>query len=231
MKSIDQQHHFQHKGLGLAFRLILPVLLCAMALPAWAQSKSPRIGVVDVEQITRRSRSVQDAVKQAEDQVRPQQDKVEAKIREMQTLRQNLSDQRTVIKPEDAESNEGKLRALREEVLDLQNEIDKRFARIQSEVMEPEVKRIMKTVDEIARREGYDLVVRSEAVLFSSDLVNITPLVIQSLDKQSGAESGAGSSAKSSDSSASSKTEKSSSSNEDKTAKASSKRRSKKRSE
>lgn len=163
------------------------VLSLALAAPALAQTagKTAKIGVVDFEQVVRRSRTIQSAVKQAESQLRPQQDKVEAKMREMQSLSQSLSDKSSVLKADDLSSEKERLRAMRQEVDELQFEINKRYERIQSEVMEPEVKRIGQAVENIARAEGFDLVLRSEAVLFHSDAVDLTPMVIQTLDRQS----------------------------------------------
>jgi outer membrane protein len=173
-------------------RLFLAVVLgLFVSGPAMAQSKAPKIGVVNVEQITRRSRSIQNAVKQAEEQVRPQQDRADAKLREMQKIRQNLSDRRSVLKQDEIDAQETRVRALREEVDDLQYEVNKKIDRIQAEVMEPEIKRIKTAVEDVARSEGYDVVLRSESVLYRSDAVDLTPLVIQALDRPNGASVGA----------------------------------------
>lgn len=169
--------------------MLLALLFCAAIIPAQAAFGAPKIGVVDVDLITRRSRSIQNAVKQAEGQVRAQSDKVDAKVSQLQTMRQNLNDRRSVLKAEDVAAEQARIDRLREEIDDLKYDVNKQIDRIQREVMEPEVKRVMKTVEDVARSEGYDLVVRAEAVLFRSDAVDLTPLVIQALDRQSGAAS------------------------------------------
>ena len=59
--------------------------------------------------------------------------------------------------------------------------------------MKPAVNRILQIVDEVARKEGYDLVIPSEMALYRVDKIDITPLVIQTLDREGpGALTGAG---------------------------------------
>jgi outer membrane protein len=168
---------------ALIGRALSTILFCGLALSAAAQGKAIKIGVVDSDQITRRSRTIQDAIKQAETQVRPQRDKIEAKTDELQSLRQSLRDRRSVLKQEEVAAEESKIQSLYDEVKDLQRDIDKQFDRAQREIVEPEVKRVMKTIEDVSKREGYDLVVRAEAVLYQSDIVDLTPLVIQELDR------------------------------------------------
>jgi len=176
--------HSQRPSRGVLPLLLAGVLLLGLVVPAGAQSKPTRIAVVDVDQVSRRSASIRDAVKEAENRVKPQSERADAKLRELQGMRQNLNERRSVLKPEEVTAEESKIQKMSEEINDLQYEVNKEIDRVQREVMEPQVKRIMRTVDDVARREGYDLVLGSDKVLFHGEALDLTPLVIQALDQQ-----------------------------------------------
>jgi outer membrane protein len=143
-----------------------------------------KIGIVDVEAITRRSSSIQAKIRQAEQSVQADQDKIDVKLRDLQQMNQDLTSRRSVLSITEINAQEAKIRSLRDEVDDMQYQINKQLDRIRTEVMDPEVGRIMKTVSDVAKREGYDLIVRSEAVLYSIEKADLTPLVIQALDRE-----------------------------------------------
>ena len=162
--------------------LVLGLVLCASV--AGAQTGVQKIAVVDMEAITRRSRSVQDAVKKAESQVQQQQDKVDAKMRDLRQMKDNLRARRSVLSETESKKQEDDILKLQDEMDDLQYDVTKQVNAIQKELMDPVVDRIIKTVQEIAKREGYTMVIRAEAVLYNEDNSDISPLVIQALDKQ-----------------------------------------------
>ena len=66
---------------------------------------------------------------------------------------------------------------------DMNYAINKDITRIQRELMDPQVKKLMETIRALATSEGYDLILRSEDILYFNDTVDITPRVIQTLDK------------------------------------------------
>jgi Skp family chaperone for outer membrane proteins len=154
-----------------------------MAISAGAQSIQ-KIAVVDMDQITRNSRSIQETVRKAEEQVRPETDRAEAKMHEMQNLRQSLADRRSVMKMEDIKEEETRISALYDEVEDLKISINKKIKHIKEDVMGPIIHGVVDTVRQISQREGYDLVLSSDMVLYHTDAVDITSLVIQALDRE-----------------------------------------------
>lgn len=164
---------------------LVMVLAMTLLAPAFAQSK---IGVVDVDKIIARSRTVSQAVKAAEAKLKVRQDQIDAKMTEMQSARQELDRKRSVMSEDQVKAEEDKIMRQREAIEDLQHTTNKELARIRQEVMPPEVDRIMEAVRQVANTEGYDLVLPAETVLFHAEKVDITPLVIQLLDKNSAAE-------------------------------------------
>lgn len=182
MKSIQHVHQPRRVGRSALLRVALLISFCATAFAARAQS-TPRIGVVDMGLVTSRSRTIQESVRKAEDQVRPDSDRAEAKMRQMQSLRQSLADRRSVMKAEDVKEEQAKISALYDEIEELKFEINKKIKRVKDETMEPELHRVVQTVEQIAKSEGYDLILSADTVLFHTDAVDVTPLVIQALDR------------------------------------------------
>lgn len=167
------------------FAAVLMTMLVAGSAPA-VQAAETKAGVVDVAEVTRRSSSIQSSVNKAESQVQERQNEVEVKMDALQKKRSELSSRRSILSEEQISKQESELLKLREEIDDLQHEINKQLTRIQSEIMDPEVERVMKAVKAVAKREGYDIVVRAETTLYFSDAVDLTPLVVKELDKPAG---------------------------------------------
>lgn len=173
------RHQFSLLVIGL-------LLFGATAAPLPAQSAAGRIGVVDMEAVTQRSQKIQSSVKRAQQQVMPQQDEIDAKRREWARLRQDLSARRSVMKDSEIQTQETKVRELREEVDKLSLAVDQRINRLQDEVLRPEIQRIMKIVEQIAKSEGFTVVLPVEQVLYYDEAVDLTSRVIQAIDRGEG---------------------------------------------
>lgn len=172
-------------GIKAAIALIaMASLLTVAAAPALAQDKAPRLGIVDVDRVTRQSESIQNTIRKAEGAVQSQQQKIDQKTDNLQQLRQDLRQQASVLTEEEAAAKEKQLRDLKEEIDDLQYEVNKQLDRIRVDLMNPEVDRIMDTVRKVAEKEGYDLVIRADMALYYNEKADLTALVIKELDKE-----------------------------------------------
>lgn len=199
----------------LSFLFALALILAANS--ALAQSK---IGVADIDKIIERSQTVSQAVKKAEATLKTRQNEIESKMNELQQSRQELERKRSVMSEDQVKSEQEKISRQTEQIKDLQYQTNKELSRIRQEVMPPEVDRIMEAVRQVARTDGYDVILPAETVLFHADKTDITSLVIQLLDKNN-----PGSFDKSDSDSTEKKSSASSDSDEDKPAKSTSTRR------
>lgn len=163
--------------------LIALMFMLAMG-SAQAQEKTTRLGVVDVERVTRQSETIQGTIRKAEAAVAGQQKKIDSRLEELKRLRLELRQQQSVLSETETAAKEKALRDLKEEIDDIQYEVNKKLERIRIDLMNPEVDRIMATVRKVAEKEGFDLVIRAEMALYFNDKVDLTPLVIQELDRK-----------------------------------------------
>lgn len=163
--------------------LIVALVLCCMLVPTAVRAQSTKIGVVDVDRIVAESKTVSAAVTKTQDSVKKTNDEIQAKYKELESARADLERRRSVLSEEQAKSEEDRLTRKEEEIKDLAYAADKEMARVRQKVMDPEFKRIMSAVEEIAKRDGYDLILPTRAALYHADKIDITPMVIQLLDK------------------------------------------------
>lgn len=163
-------------------RLGIALVACCMLLAA-ARAQGTKIGVVDIDRVVSESKSVSAAVKKTQDSVQKRNDEIQARYKELQSARADLERRRSVMSEEQAKNEDERLTKQEEEVKDMAYAADKEMARVRQKVMDPEFKRIMSAVEEIAKRDGYDLILPKRAALYSADRIDITPMVIQLLDK------------------------------------------------
>lgn len=167
---------------GLMLTLLLSACLLLPASAVRAQG-APRIGYVDVSRAAARSKSIAATVRTAEDQLRLKQEELELKVREFRRAEEELASRRSVLSADVIRSEEAKVEKLRDAIELMRLDIDKRLRKTESEVMGPAVDRILQAVNEVARRQGFDLILRSDVVIYGADALDVTPLVIQELDR------------------------------------------------
>lgn len=164
--------------------LAAAVLLCAAALPARAQSpaRPQKIGVVDVDKIMQRSVSFQGAARRIESELQPLRDQYTSKSSQRDALRDTLRDKRSALRPEEISQQEEKYVAIADEINDLNYKLEKETGRLQREILEPVMKRLKSVIEEVARRDGYDLILYANQLFFFSEQVDLTPQIMASLD-------------------------------------------------
>lgn len=165
--------------------VLLTVLL---ALPAGAQNKTIKVGVVDLDRIMARSSAFQSAAKRIEGELRPLKDRLTSKTNERDGLEQSIRDRSSVLKAEDIAQQKDKYMALDSEVRDINYSITKESDRLQREVLEPIMQRLKTIIEEAAKGQNYDLVLYANQVFYFSESVDLTPMVLQTLDKAGGTE-------------------------------------------
>ncbi len=83
---------------------------------------------------------------------------------------------------EQVEERKKALQVLASQIDDLEYQLGKALRKSEKEFIEPTFNRIMKAIENIGKAEGYDLVVRSDAVLYGNPAHDLTPKVILRLD-------------------------------------------------
>lgn len=166
--------NLRHAALALLLATLAPLV------PA----QEIRIAVLDFQAVTERSTAIREMIARAEAPLAARKEQIETRMAELQQARTQLDARRSVLTGEQIRAEEQRIATLREEIQDLQYEINKSYERLDQEIMQPAVDRIMAIVEEVARRENYDLVLPSEMALYFSERVDLTAIVTQTLDQR-----------------------------------------------
>jgi outer membrane protein len=173
------------KNLSIRTLAVLSLLsVCAVFAPAPARAQDLKVGVLDYKLVIERSTAIREMIAKAEAPLQQQKSKIDVKIEEFRRQRERLEARRSVLSPDQFAQEQRGLDALREEIQDMQHEVNKQYERLDKEVMQPAVDRILEIVQQVARDEKFDLVIDSATVLFRSERLDLTPIVIQTLDRQ-----------------------------------------------
>ncbi len=180
-----------------ALRSLLIISLLALTLAAGSQlfSQEPEAAVppparsccvafVDVQAILERSRAVSEVLdvldRSMADEVRDIQEK-EARFA---SLRFEYERQQDLLAREERERRRIELGTLRDEIDRLKFDLDRKW-RAGERQIEPLLEKVMDVVADVAVREGYEIVVRGEIVIYGRESANLTALVVEELDSRS----------------------------------------------
>ena len=165
----------------------IPSALAAAALillAGVARAQAPlRIGFVDLDGAKNRSTTIQRALKTVDDAIKPKDEEMQKLVADHRRTREELAAKRSVLSEGEIKKQEARIGQLRDQVETLQTEIERHLRRSSTEVVEPAVDRILETVQRVGKAKGYDLILRSDVVIYGAETHDLTPLVIQELDR------------------------------------------------
>lgn len=141
-----------------------------------------RIGIVDLDRITRESARIRGRIGSIEGRLEGYSRDVESRTAEIERDRIDLARKRPLLAPEEVARRERRLRQLEEEVESIRFRARRLTARLESEVVEPSLREIVDLTRDHAREAGFDLVLRRDLVLFAAPRVDITGDVLRRLD-------------------------------------------------
>ncbi len=183
MRRMESAFRFGRKGWRGVGTMMLAAAIAAGGAGPVAAQRPLKIGYVDVDLARTRSQTIQNAIKAVEDQLKQREGEIETLLREYQRARDQLQTTRTVLSEEQVRAEERKIQAQRDQIENLRLEVERQWRRSATEVIEPAVDRILEAIKRVAKANGYDLVLRSDVVLFGVDGIDLTPLVVQDLDR------------------------------------------------
>ncbi len=166
--------------------LVVPIVLVAVSRSSSQEpaTRTSTVGFVDVQAIMERSRAVKEVLdimdRAMADEVRVIQEK-EARL---SSMRFEFERQADLLVREEREKRRLELGELRDEIDRLKFELDRKWKAGERQI-EPLLEKIMEVVADVAVREGYELVVRGEVVIYGRESVNLTAAVVTELDVRS----------------------------------------------
>lgn len=161
-------------------------LLCALGLVlpgAGAAAQDLKIGFVNASKVSAEAPQAEAARRKLEREFEPRD-------AELVAMQSDLEDLETRLRQDGAVMEEAERRRLERDILTLKRDIRRRqeefredFNLRRNEELSKLQRRILDTIAQVAEARGYDLVV-SDGVIFASDRVDITPLIIERLRRE-----------------------------------------------
>ena len=161
---------------------ILAVTALGCAVTAQAQAQEQKIGFVNVPALMDRAPQTKAAMEALEEEFAPRQREILAKQKEFQDLQEKVQRDVAVMGETERRNAEKDLRDLQREVVRLQNEFREDLNLRRNEELGNLQRALLKEVQDYAQAAGFDLVV-GDGVLFASNAVNITELVLRAVEE------------------------------------------------
>jgi outer membrane protein len=165
--------------LALLALLINPLAADSDTSPTLAQT---RFGFVDVELVLAESKAVRGIVEDTDASLAEQEKEVAEKKRELRRLRLSLEQQGPVLSDAERQKRQQQAVQVAEQIDELEYKFERSVRQKQVTVIEPILGEVLRTVGDVGRRDGFDLIVRGEMVLWGGKSVDLTPAVVKEVD-------------------------------------------------
>lgn len=148
------------------------------------QSRTIKLGVVDLNEITRKSLMSKDIARQIDSKRRAFRDEIKNEEEKLRSDNDELQKQRVLLSPEALQE---KFRALQQRQTALQRKVQQRnqeFIRLRSFATREFEKERAKAVMDVTKKHKFTLVIRRREVVVRADFLDITGLVLETLNKR-----------------------------------------------
>lgn len=148
------------------------------------QSRTIKLGVVDLNEITRKSLMSKDIARQIDSKRKAFRDEIKNEEEKLRLDNDELQKQRVLLSPE---ALQNKYRALQQRQTALQRKVQQRnqeFIRLRSFATREFEKERVKAVMDVTKKHKFTLVIRRREVVVRADFLDITGLVLETLNKR-----------------------------------------------
>jgi Skp family chaperone for outer membrane proteins len=142
-----------------------------------------RIGFVDIELVIENSRALRRGLDTMDEQLAERARVIDRREREFRRLRFELDNQERLITAEDRARRRAELADIQDDINRLRFEFEEEM-RSKERLIEPVLEKVMNIVADVAERDGFDLVLRGEVVIYGVTSADLTSAVIAELDRR-----------------------------------------------
>ena len=170
--------------LTIALGTMAPVAAQPVAAPAAAKANvgAGKVGFVDLEVVLDSSKGVRTIVTEVDADLGEQSRQIDLKTAELQKIRRTLDEKSAVLSEAQRQERQDKAVEMLREIDEMEYKFRRAVRDKQRTTIEPLLEQVIRYTGDVAKREGYDLVVRGEVVLYGRESVDLTQLVIKELD-------------------------------------------------
>ena len=149
-----------------------------------SQKRTIKLGVVDLNEITRKSLMSKDIARQIDSKRRGFRNEIKNEEEKLRLDNDELQKQRVLLSPQ---ALQDKFRALQRRQTALQRKVQQRnqeFIRLRSFATREFEKERAKAIMDVTKKHNFTLVIRRREVVVRADFLDITGLVLETLNKR-----------------------------------------------
>jgi len=149
-----------------------------------ATASEQKIVVIDLELIVEKSKEVDNFNKKIENQFKPRQDKLISESKILQEKMAEIGRNQTIMSTDQLAEAQDEIIAKRTKLQSEERSFQEDLKLAQARAYRSFMKDVDNAVSAMAKKRGYSLVLRKQAVAYSSDTLDVTPLVLAELSKK-----------------------------------------------
>lgn len=157
---------------------ILMALGLACLAPV-ANAGEAKIGVIDMRAVVTNSPQAKTAMEKLKKEFKAREDKIMAQEKSLKENSEKLQRNSAVMSEAEKSKLENEVRTGQRDLLRLQNEYREDAAMRQQEEMKKVIDKVTAAIDEIAKKDKYDVILVREAAPYASKEMDITDKVIK----------------------------------------------------
>lgn len=161
-------------------KVVLFLLLVGLMLPSFSYAES-KIGVVNMQRVMAESSFAKRIREGIERDLKPQSKRLQAKAKQIAKSKEKFEKDAMTMSNSQRIESEQKIMNQLLEVKKLEAEFANTARSKDQQALQQMSDKVRETIDQIAQREGYDLILHAETVLYSKGATDLTDKLIKAM--------------------------------------------------
>jgi outer membrane protein len=173
------------KALGRAV-LLTTVAAVAVGAPVWAQAPVVKVGFIDVQRVLVRSAAGVAARDQLEREKAGMQQKMDAKRKELDALRDELEKKGPLMTADARRDKQDAFERNRRDTARLADDLQKELEKKEQQLLQHVLQELSGVIEKVGKERGFHLILekRGATVLYGSPEADLTDEIIRAYDQQ-----------------------------------------------
>lgn len=164
--------------------IILMTLYLFFSMLTFAQeSIALKIGFVDIDKLMMESTVIRRMVDSVQDEVKKEQENMTDKMTRYKVFTETYEQQKSILTEEQRQSRRKEIDELKLSIEEQQDKVNRIIKRSERRLLEPTLARVDEAIKAVGKEGGYDLILKSDAVLYGKENGNVTNQVMGMIEK------------------------------------------------
>jgi|GEM_PF-544594 len=166
-------------------KIIIFLTLCLFpsAVTLAQESIALKIGFVDIDKLMMESTVIRRMVDSVQDEVKKEQENMTDMMTRYKVLTETYEQQKTILTEEQRQTRRKEIDELKIAIDEQQDKVNSIIKRSERRLLEPTLARVDEAIKAVGKEGGYDLILKSDAILYGKESSNITNQVMSMIEK------------------------------------------------